>query len=120
MKKVLLLFLLLSFLFIIGMSGCHQTSVKEKEEQKQQIPTMHVIKIKEFKFQPSEIIIHRGDSIVWINEDPYPTVHTVSAYDLSYSFKMIYGQNATKIFNESGTYEYYCAVHGEKGKIIVK
>ena len=33
------------------------------------IPKVHIVEIKQMKFQPAELIVQKGDTVVWINND---------------------------------------------------
>src|SRR5438309_304725 len=76
-------------------------------------------------YDPSSIVIHPGDTIVW---DGVGGVHTVTsadvlsngslAWDSSPGFVegppppvMLPGQSFSHTFNEAGTFEYFCKVH---------
>jgi len=122
LQTLVIMVAIASFL-IIGASGCQtQTAGFKSAELKQGVvgPVMYVVEIKNFEFNPAELTIKANDTVMWINKDPYPTVHTASADDLIWSLKMIAGQNFSKQFNNTGEYPYHCAVHKEKGKIIVR
>ncbi len=32
-------------------------------------PKVHTVEIKQMKFQPAELIVQKGDTVVWINND---------------------------------------------------
>ena len=72
-------------------------------------------------FEPPEIIIQRGDTIVWVHRGVRP--HGVRATDGSFesspgcSFQngeacMRNGERYSRTFDQAGTYAYYCPVHG--------
>jgi LPXTG-motif cell wall-anchored protein len=73
------------------------------------------VSAKDFEFAPKTITINVGDTIVWTNDGPAP--HTVSA-DEADSFEsgnMDKGATFSEIFDEAGTFAYYCKYHGAKG-----
>jgi plastocyanin len=115
--KFVIIAILIASLLLIGASGCQQII-----QQTGQQAHNNTIIIKNFAFNPPELTINKGESVTWINKDPYPTVHTVSSDDhTSFNFKMIYDQNGTKRFDVAGEYPYHCSIHTSmKGKIIVK
>jgi len=80
---------------------------------------VHIIEIKQMKFEPSEIRVKKGDSIRWINKDI--TDHDVTE-QLSKSWvssPLATGESWTMVVNE--TADYYCNLHQVmKGKIIVE
>jgi plastocyanin len=74
--------------------------------------------IKDFKFQPQQITINKGDSIVWTH--PGPATHTVKFSD-SESPGLTKGGTYSKTFNQVGTFNYECGIHPYmKGTVIVK
>lgn len=77
------------------------------------------IEISNYKFDPAEVTIKNGTTVVWTNVDPTP--HTVSSSLLSRtSGKMMLGESWNYTFDKTGTWNYYCAYHWEKGKITVE
>jgi plastocyanin len=80
---------------------------------------VHKVEIKGMKFIPAEVTVHKGDTIVWTNNDI--VVHNVtetsnkawkaSPIQVGKTWKMAVGQSA----------EYFCSFHPTmKGKISVK
>ena len=72
-------------------------------------------------FEPPEIVIERGDTVVWIHRGVRP--HGVRATDGSFdsnpgcSFQngeacMRNGDRYSRTFDQAGTFTYYCPVHG--------
>ena len=73
------------------------------------------------EFEPPEIIIRRGDTVVWVHRGVRP--HGVRATDGSFesspgcSFQngeacMRSGDRYSRTFDQAGTFTYYCPVHG--------
>ena len=118
MRIITISILVLCFaLMIIGASGCQQAAVSTTTPPSGG-ENAHAVEIKNFAFNPSEITISKGDEVIWINKDTL--VHTVSADDDSFSYKMIAGQYATHRFNATGEFSYHCAIHPSmKGTVIV-
>jgi len=79
------------------------------------------VEISNSAFNPSEITIKTGDSVIWTNMDF--VVHTVtsdSGEELM-SEGIVKGENYSHTFNIVGTYDYHCSIHTSmKGKIIVE
>ena len=72
----------------------------------------------DFSFYPAEVIIAKGGTVTWKQQDS--TEHTVTGAGFD-SGKLTQGQTFSHTFNEVGTYEYRCTVHPSmKGKVIVK
>jgi len=82
---------------------------------------LSIIKILNTGFYPKEIIIKKGETINWINEDNAPhTVTSDSGIELG-SGILLNKENYSNKFDFDGTYEYYCNFHKElKGKVIVE
>ena len=120
MKTITISILVLCLaLLIIGASGCQQAGQLNETKIISAEENAHAIEIKNFAFNPSEMAISRGDEVIWINKDTL--VHTVSADDNSFSYKMIAGQYAAHKFNETGEFSYHCAIHPSmKGIVIVR
>jgi len=112
------IFILCLALMIIGASGCQQATVSTTTSTGAG-ENAHAVEIKNFAFNPSEITISKGDEVIWLNKDAL--VHTVSADDNSFSYKLITGQYATRQFNATGEFAYHCAIHPSmKGTVIVR
>jgi len=76
------------------------------------------VSIKDFKFQPDQVTIKKGDTVIWTNIDPVP--HDVKSKGFE-SPDMKKGETYSKTFNEAGTFDYLCEIHPNmKGKVIVK
>jgi plastocyanin len=113
------IFILCFALMIVGASGCQQAGQLNETKIISTQENAHAVEIKNFAFNPSEIAISKGDEVIWINKDTL--VHTVSADDDSFSYKLIAGQYATRQFNATGEFAYHCAIHTSmKGKVIVR
>jgi len=74
--------------------------------------------IKDFKFQPPQITIKKGDTITWTH--PGPASHTVKFAD-SESPILKNGSTYSKTFDQAGTFDYSCGIHPYmKGTVIVQ
>ncbi len=79
------------------------------------------IKMEGIKFEPDEVTIMTGTTIVWTNKDPVN--HNVTAADGSFaSGDLGKGGTFSYTFEEPGTYEYVCTLHPPdmKGKVTVE
>ena len=69
-----------------------------------------LISITEFRFTPRQTQIHVGDRITWINNGTM--IHTsTSNTNVWNSGNLAPGQRFTFTFNQTGTFQYHCAVH---------
>jgi plastocyanin len=80
---------------------------------------IHVIEIKQMKFEPQEITIHKGETVRWVNLDLVDhdvTEQTTKAWTSS---PLHTGASWDRVVTE--TSDYYCNLHQVmKGKIIVE
>lgn len=75
--------------------------------------------IKMMKFQPADIQVNKGDTIVWINEGIVP--HDVTEFpDKAWTSDTLkVGASWKKVIDES--FDYFCSIHiTMKGKVTVK
>jgi plastocyanin len=80
---------------------------------------VHVVEIRQMKFQPREIKVHKGETVVWVNKDI--TDHDVTELKTREwtSSTLPAGASWTLVVTESA--DYYCNLHQVmRGKIIVE
>lgn len=83
------------------------------------IPKVHTVEIKQMKFQPAELIVQKGDTVVWINNDIVAHDVTEEPGKAWTSSLMPVGQSWSMVVNESA--DYYCSIHVVmKGRLIVQ
>jgi plastocyanin len=76
------------------------------------------VSIKDYKFQPDQATIKKGDTVTWTNVDPVS--HDVKFKDAE-SPDLKKGETYSRTFNEAGTFDYLCDIHSYmKGKVIVQ
>ena len=81
-----------------------------------------VIRIKNFAFEPSEVVVKAGTQVVWVNEDSVSHTVTSDGGRLAFpdSATLSWNQRHTVVFSSPGTFNYHCNIHPNmKGKIIV-
>lgn len=70
----------------------------------------HVVEIREFRFEPSNLVVSAGDTIRWINRDPVP--HTATARDTTWdSGRIAAGGEWQMVATASRTADYFCVYH---------
>jgi plastocyanin len=82
--------------------------------------------LREFAFQPNPLIIQKGSTVTWNNEDL--VTHTVTSGSVFNDPQMgkefdsgLIGKTFEHIFKKTGEYPYFCQVHPTmQGKVIVK
>jgi len=80
--------------------------------------TQHIIEIKDGRFNPEQIEINAGESVIWINYDTKH--HRIVGKDFS-SEILEYRESYTHTFEKKGTYEYSSENYpGMSGTIIVR
>lgn len=108
MKRNLSVWIVLSVLFVIGISGC---TYKQS--------TNDTVVIQNEGFSPSALIIPVNTTVIWINKDPV-TQNIVSDTGLFDSGNLSNGQSFNYTFNQTGSYHYHSNIHPNiKGLIIV-
>lgn len=107
--KGLLLFLVL-FLF-----SCHSSNEKPNgNENHTDTVTIHMM-----QFNPSEITVSKGDTVIWINKDLVP--HTVKSYVANefYSDTINVGKTWKQSITDSVSY--FCTIHlTMNGRIMIR
>jgi plastocyanin len=80
----------------------------------------HTVILKEIRFHPATLKIHRGDRVKWVWRDG-ETEHNVTFQ--GFHSRTQSGGSYTVRFTHSGSFSYRCTIHvslGMKGKIIVQ
>lgn len=79
----------------------------------------HEVKIAGMQFAPATLIVQRGDTVTWRNDDPVP--HTATAAGAFDSGNIAPGKTFSRRMDRPGDYDYVCTYHpGMKGRIEVK
>ena len=88
-------------------------------ETQKTIPKVHTVEIKQMKFQPAELIVQKGDTVVWINNDIVAHDVTEEPGKAWTSSVMPVGESWRLVVTQSA--DYYCSIHVVmKGKLIVQ
>ena len=76
--------------------------------------------IQGFSFEPSTLTVAVGTAVTWTNHDAEPhtaTSRTAGVFDTG---PLPQNQSEAVVFNEAGTFNYFCAIHPDmEGTIIV-
>ena len=92
--------------------------IPEPGKQKVEV-TVHVVEIKQMKFEPPEIKVHKGDRVLWINKDITNHDVTEQLTKAWASSPLASGESWSMVVTESA--DYYCNLHQVmKGKITVE
>lgn len=130
MRKIILelLMVLVVFIFLVGcQSDEKQEAGKQNVDSASVVPESKVVEktgksmqiaVKDFKFNPVTLEINVGDTVEWVNNEQ-SVPHTVTFNDNFYDEKLSVGATATRVFNEKGTFTYYCALHPNMQATVV-
>lgn len=81
--------------------------------------TTHTVVMKAVSYAPLALTIKRGDTVVWVNEDPFP--HTVTAAGAFDSKSIAAGASWKYTPRHAGEYAYICTFHPNmKGTLTVE
>ena len=101
---------LLCFIFLL--SSC--TSTPEKVANK-----VYNVEVKQMQFQPAELTVQKGDTVIWTNHDIVAHDVTEEKSKLWTSGPLAPGKSWSLVVIESA--DYYCSIHVVmKGKLIVQ
>ncbi len=88
-------------------------------ETEKPVPKLHTVEIKQMKFQPAELIVQKGDTVVWINNDIVAHDVTEESSKAWTSSLMPVGKSWSLVVTQGA--DYYCSIHVVmKGKLIVQ
>jgi plastocyanin len=81
-----------------------------------QAKTIQVM-VKGLAFSPATVTAHVGDTIEWVNKDPF--VHTATVKG-AWEVMLPVGKSGSRVMKKAGTIDYYCRFHPNmKGQITV-
>jgi plastocyanin len=70
----------------------------------------HTVVIEAMRFDPQELTMQVGDTIVWVNHDPFP--HTVTAVGKQFdSHEIASGGSWKYTARKAGVFAYVCSLH---------
>lgn len=105
----------LAFLAVLTLSGAATSGAAQH-----QAAATHTVVIAGMQFNPKELMVHRGDRVVWVNKDLFP--HTVTAQARAFdSASIAAGASWRYVATKRGAFAYGCTFHPTmKGKITVQ
>jgi plastocyanin len=81
--------------------------------------TTHTVVIDGVKYDPEALTVNRGDTVVWVNKDPFP--HTVTSKGAFDSHSIAAGRSWKYSASKAGEFTYICTFHPNmKGTLTVK
>jgi plastocyanin len=82
-------------------------------------PATHTVTIESLEFKPADLTVRAGDTIVWVNKDPFP--HTATAKEAFDSKDIAADKSWTFKAAPTGEFSYVCTYHPTmKGTVRVK
>ena len=101
------------------MANLFNSRIVQSSEVQKNRSHVDTVLISGMAFNPQEIYVHKGDTIVWINQDMVP--HCVTEVpDKSWTSSAILPGKSWKLTVIQSA-DYYCAIHQVMtGKIVVK
>jgi plastocyanin len=82
-------------------------------------PVTHTVIIDGVKYEPEALTVKRGDTVIWVNKDPFP--HTVTAAGVFDSHSIAVGGSWRYVARKAGDYVYTCTLHPNmKGTLKVE
>jgi plastocyanin len=73
-------------------------------------PTIAVVKIDNFAFEPASITIAKGTTVEWTNSDDVP--HTVVEKKVRFESRVLDTDDRYRhTFNEPGSFRYFCSIY---------
>jgi plastocyanin len=105
---------------MLALAVCASTLFVGVARAQKQAPQTHTVVIHNFAFQPPELTVNVGDTIVWSNTDIVS--HTVTAADGSFDSDEIKpGKSWKFVATKAGTFAYACSPHPNMhGTLTVK
>ena len=81
--------------------------------------TFHTVLIKQMKFDPDKLNLHKGDTVLWINKDITDHDVTEETKRRWTSSTLATGKSWMKVISEDA--DYFCSIHVVmKGKLVVE
>ena len=89
-----------------------------QSKQSEYTPQKYIVEIKDMKFQPAELKVHKGDTVMWVNQDI--VAHDVTEKDKTWASPVLNsGDSWEKVVTKSD--DYFCSVHiTMTGKLVVE
>ncbi|MEO8569597.1 MAG: plastocyanin/azurin family copper-binding protein [Ginsengibacter sp.] len=110
----------LCFVFLMySCTSAPEKSAPETPVAEKTVPKAYTVEIKEMKFQPAELTVQKGDTIIWINRDIVAHDVTEQPGKTWTSSPLTTGESWSMVATQSA--DYYCSIHVVMtGKLVVK
>jgi len=97
-----------------GSSGAAASTPASSGSSGQAASQTATISVKDFAFNPKELTVSPGTTVVWHNADS--VLHTVTSDTGVFDGNLPAGADFQFTFDKAGTYPYYCKPHGGPGE----
>lgn len=81
--------------------------------------TAYQIGIRNFHFQPMQLVVPAGAAVTWTNHDEEPHVVTSAGGQFKNSPALDTDDRYSAVFRKPGTYAYFCSIHPQMTGIVV-
>ncbi len=83
-------------------------------------PVTHTVTIDATRYQPARLVVHAGDTVVWVNKDVIP--HTATAKGGRFDSKVLAaGASWRLVATDTGATDYACVFHATMtGQLVVE
>jgi plastocyanin len=103
----------------LAVSGAMSCAPDASRRSDAPAPATHTVSMDAVSFAPATVSVNRGDSIAWINKDPFP--HTATADGRFDSRALAPAASWTFVASAPGEIHYVCTLHPTmRGRIVVK
>lgn len=75
--------------------------------------------IRNFHFQPMQLVVPAGATVTWTNHDEEPHVVTSAGGQFKSSPALDTDDHYSAVFTRPGTYAYFCSIHPQMTATIV-
>ena len=100
------------FCSLIFLIGCSPSAEKTTHKT-------HTVEIKQMQFQPAELLVQSGDTVIWINRDIVAHDVTEESGKAWTSSSLPTGSSWSLVVSKN--FNYYCSIHlVMKGKLLVQ
>jgi plastocyanin len=105
----------LSLLLSAAMADAVQDAAASAPQRK-----THTVTIEGTSFQPAQLTVAAGDTVVWVNKDPFP--HTATSKAGAFDSGSIAPEKSWKLTTvKKGQFDYICTLHPTmKARLTVK
>lgn len=103
---------------MVAMGSCNTPAEGDQETNGAQ-PRVHTVEIGQMKFTPAEIIVQKGDKVMFVNHDM--VAHDITEASAKAWSSSILPADESWTLDVTQSADYYCTLHPVmKGKIIVQ